>query len=162
MIHHWKLEGCPVNIFNIHQFPQQFADRFGDHSATLYLGKAAGSEKIYVNIDRIPPGSKSAKYHSHSKQEEFFMILGGTGTLRMNGEEIPVRKGDFVAKPAGRNIAHQFINTGQEMLEILDVGTNEDGDIAYYPDEDVYFLRKEKLVFSGGSALTDWDSDPNA
>ncbi len=67
----------------------------------------------------------------------------------------------FLGKPAGRNIAHQFINTGQEMLEILDVGTVEEGDIVYYPDEDVYLLRKEKLAFSGASSLTEWDTDPN-
>lgn len=39
---------------------------------TKYLGAAAGSEKIYVNIDYVPSKAYSAKYHSHSQQEEFF------------------------------------------------------------------------------------------
>lgn len=89
------------------------------------------------------------------------MVLAGTGTLRLNDAEYQVGKGDFVAKPAGRKIAHQFINTGQEVLEILDVGTNESGDVAYYPDEGVYYLRDQGLVFHRGSARQDWDSDPN-
>jgi uncharacterized cupin superfamily protein len=50
---------------------------------TQCLGAAAGSERLYVNIDTVPPGAYSAKYHSHSNQEEFFLILSGSGTLRM-------------------------------------------------------------------------------
>ena len=101
-------------------------------ATTYFLGKAAGSEKLYVNIDKIQPDAKSAKYHSHSKQEEFFLILNGNGTLRMNDMEVPITKGDFVAKPAGKGIAHQFINTGTEVLEILDIGLCVQGDVAFY------------------------------
>lgn len=146
---------------NIRAMPSEFSetDPLGKMT-TLMLGEAAGSEQIYVNIDQVQPGAKSVKYHSHSRQEEFFLILNGTGTLRMNGEEHPVAKGDFVAKPAGKNNVHQFINTGSEVLEILDVGTKADGDVAYYPDEDVYLIRG-KAAFRSSDALTDWDSDPN-
>lgn len=150
-----------TRIFNVNNIPPQFAEEYGGNASTLYLGVAAGSEKFYVNIDKIPPGSKSAKYHSHSRQEEFFLILSGTGTLRIDGNEYPVSKGDFVAKPAGKNIAHQFINTGDELLEILDVGTNESGDVAYYPDEDMYLLRGQGKAFHGADVRADWSSDPN-
>lgn len=39
---------------------------------TQYLGALAGSEKLYINIDHLKLGAKSAKYHSHSIKEEFF------------------------------------------------------------------------------------------
>lgn len=55
----------------------------------------------------------------------------------------------------------KFINTGDETLEILDIGTKEQGDVAYYPDEDVYYLSDNELVFSGNSNLSEWDSEPN-
>nr|WP_195986120.1 cupin domain-containing protein [Clostridium sp. D33t1_170424_F3] len=128
--------------------------------ATAYLGKAAGSEKLYVNIDRLPAGTYSAKYHSHSLQEEFFLILSGTGTLRMDGEIREVRPGDFVAKPCGA-CAHQFYNPGPEPLEILDVGTVEKGDVAYYPDEQIVLLRDRREAFGPAGRLSDWSSDPN-
>ena len=76
-------------------------------------------------------------------------------------EEYLIKKGDFVAKPAGKDIAHQFINTGNEILEILDIGTKEEGDIAYYPDENVYYLNDHEIVFNGNSKLNGWDSEPN-
>jgi uncharacterized cupin superfamily protein len=127
---------------------------------TQCLGAAAGSERLYVNIDTVPPGAYSAKYHSHSNQEEFFLILSGSGTLRMDGEEYTVSKGDFVAKPAGRGIAHQFQNSGAEPLVILDTGTQEREDVVHYPDEGV------RLVKSCGQhriagADEGWTSDPN-
>ena len=79
--------------------------------------------------------------------EEFFLILSGSGLLRMSDETAPVRAGDFVAKAAGKGIAHQFINNGTEVLEILDCGTTEPGDVIDYPDERI--------------RGKNWSSDPN-
>ena len=56
-----------INILNISNFPNEFVIDFLGKANTSYLGKATGNEKIYINIDRILPGSKSAKYHSHTK-----------------------------------------------------------------------------------------------
>ena len=96
-------------------------------------------------------------------QEEFFMILSGTGTLRVNDENIEVSPGFVFSKPAGKGIAHQFINTGTEVLEILDVGTIEKDDVATYPDEKVVYIRKDDLVFSTDDDLMSkgWTSNPN-
>ncbi len=69
--------------------------------------------------------------------------------------------GDFVAKPAGKGIAHQFINTGEEILEILDCGLQVTDDVATYPDEDVVLLRKDRLAFKRADTLIGWSSDPN-
>jgi uncharacterized cupin superfamily protein len=152
-----------VKILNVNRLPDEFVDdpHFESKMKTAYLGAAAGSEKIYVDIDYVKPGAKSVKYHSHSKQEEFFLILEGSGTLRMNDEEIPVKKGDFVAKPAGKDIAHQFINTGSEVLQILDCGLNEKDETITYPDDGVILLKKQRKAFRISDALKDWSSDPN-
>lgn len=148
-------------IFNINNLPEGGEINFLDKARTAYLGKVAGSEKIYVNIDKVEPGFKSTKYHSHSKQEEFFLILKGTGTIRINNEEHNILEGDFISKVAGKGIAHQFINNGTETLEILDVGTKEQGDVVHYPDEDVYYLSDEELVFHKQDHQNGWTSEPN-
>lgn len=150
-------------ILNINNIPKEYMDDpdFETKMKTILVGDALGSEKIYVNIDFVKPGGKSVKYHSHSKQEEFFLIMSGNGTLRMNGEEIPVKIGDVISKPAGKDIAHQFINNSLEILQILDVGTREKDDIATYPDEDVLYVRNKKLVFNIKDNMENWTSDPN-
>ena len=148
---------------NIDNLPEDFVytDEFG--LSTKVLGKAAGSQKIYANIDNVPPNGYSAKYHSHSQQEEFFLILSGTGQLRINNEEFKVKQGDFVAKPAGEDIAHTFYNNSDEILIILDVGTMEKEDTCYYPDEDVYLHKSNGSyhIFKGQDLDSSWSSDPN-
>lgn len=152
-----------AKVLNLDNVPKEYVDDpdFKSKMKTIYLGAAAGSKRIYVNIDFVKPGAKSVKYHAHSRQEEFFLILAGVGVLRMDDKEIPVKKGDFVAKPAGRDIAHQFINTGTEILEILDCGLTEADDVITYPEEGVVFCKKQGFVFKRSDALDDWSSDPN-
>lgn len=142
---------------NRFQLPKQWKNFFRMGS----MGKAGGSRKIYVNVDTLPVGTFSAKYHAHSKQEEYFIILDGDGRLRMGGDERSVSKGDCIAKPCGEENAHQFYNSGTVPLIILDVGTVETGDIGFYPDEGVCLLRDSRLAFRMEHALPGWDSDPN-
>ncbi|MDR3586669.1 MAG: cupin domain-containing protein [Desulfosporosinus sp.] len=150
-------------ILNINNIPKEYIDDpdFQSKMKTIYLGDALGSEKIYVNIDYVKPGAKSVKYHSHSKQEEFFLIMNGTGMLRIDGEEIKIASGDVISKSAGKDIAHQFINNSAEILQILDIGTREIDDVATYPDENVVYLRNKELAFKINNKLEKWNSDPN-
>lgn len=62
-------------VWNHEQPPECIGEYLGKVT-TLFLGQA---QNIYVNIDRVQPGAMSAKYHAHSLQEEFFLILTGTG-----------------------------------------------------------------------------------
>ena len=152
-----------MKIHNLGKLPSEFVWQDSIGLITKSLGAAGGSEKIYINIDSVPPGGYSTKYHSHTQMEEFFLVLEGTGTLRLNDENISVAKGDFFSKPAGKGITHTFYNSGTETLVLLDVGTNEPEDTCYYPDEDVYLhkVKGKKQVFSSGVLDSSWSSDPN-
>ncbi len=150
-------------IQNLTKLPVEFIDdpKFETKLRTKYLGAAVGSEKLYINIDYVKPGGKSVKFHSHSHQEEFFAILKGSGLLRFNEEEMQVTTNDFFAKPAGRGIAHQFINNSNEILIILDCSTKDDNDEIYYPDENVTYKKKENRAYKDGKLIKNWSSDPN-
>lgn len=152
-----------MEIFNSEVLPAEFMRKDSVGLITKALGAAGGCERIYVNIDSVPPGAYSTKYHSHSQQEEFFLVLSGSGTVRLNNQDCPVEKGDFFAKPAGENNAHAFFNSGKENLVILDVGTVEKEDTCYYPDEKIYMQKsnKERRVFSAAALENHWDSEPN-
>ena len=150
-------------ISNIDQIPKEYMDDpdFQSKMKTVSVGDFIGSEKIYVNIDYVKPGGESVKYHAHSMQEEFFLIMSGKGLLRMDGEEISIKTGDVISKPAGKDIAHHFINNSSEILQILDVGTLEKGDVATYPDENMVYIRDKKMVFNMNDKIENWSSDPN-
>ncbi|MFB0920020.1 MAG: cupin domain-containing protein [Oscillospiraceae bacterium] len=152
-----------MEVRNINELAAKFIWQDSLGLITKSLGAAAGSSKIYVNIDSVPQGGVSTKYHSHSQQEEFFLVLEGTGTLRLNDETMPVKKGDFFAKPGGRGIAHTFYNPNPAPLVILDIGTVEPEDTCYYPEEDMY-LHKSNGVnrpYHGEVVDKGWTSDPN-
>lgn len=153
-----------MTVFNRDAIPDAYIEKSERRNElhTLYLGHLAGSERLYVNIDQLQPGAHSAKLHSHSVQEEFFLVLSGQGTLRLGDRRIAVKAGDFFAKPAGRGTAHQFINDGDQMLEILDMGTRDDEDVVRYPEEGVQLDKASGVATRGSEVLTDWSSDPNS
>jgi uncharacterized cupin superfamily protein len=150
-------------LHNLDRVPREFMDDSERETSlsTKYLGVLAGSVNIYVNVDYVKPGALSVKYHSHSLQEEFFLVLDGTGILRIEERKLRVGKGDFISKPPGRGIAHQFINDGDETLVILDCGIRDQDDIIEYPDEGVVVLRNRNLAFRRDEFLGNWSSDPN-
>ncbi|KRT66411.1 MAG: cupin domain-containing protein [Candidatus Dadabacteria bacterium CSP1-2] len=72
-------------------------------------------------------------YHYHSANEEAIYILEGKGTLRMDGEEIGISKGDYITCPAGSG-AHQIINSSDNILRYLCFSTMLEPDVIVYPD----------------------------
>lgn len=56
-------------------------------------------------------------------------MLSGTGTLRVDGETVPLRERDYVAFPADRHGAHRVVNDGDDPLVYLMVSTMDDPDI---------------------------------
>ena len=151
-----------MHICSIDSLSQEYIGEYGKGTVTKMLGLAAGSKDLYVNIDILPPGTHGSKYHSHTLQEEFFIVLEGEGELRLADRTVKVGPGDFFSKRSGVANAHQFYNSGSTPLRILDIGTVVDGDLCYYPDEDVYMVKALGQAFKRVSALEDWSSDPDA
>ena len=106
----------------------KFEAKFGRVSPLI------GAEKLGYNITIVPPGKRAFPYHLHHTNEEMFFILEGEGTLRYNDEEFPVKKGDFIACPAGPGTARQIINTSKKGIKYLALSTNTNPEVAEYPD----------------------------
>lgn len=114
---------------------------------------------LYVNIDEVESGGYSARYHLHTLQDEFFLIMEGQGIARIGDASYEVKTGDFFFKPAG-SVPHQFFNNGTEPLKILDCGIARPGDEIIYPDEQVAYLKSIKTAFKLSDALRTWSSTP--
>lgn len=98
------------------------------------LGPAIGARDLGYNLTVVAPGKRAFPYHLHHKLEEMFFILEGNGTLRYNGEEYPIKKGDVIACPPGPGGAHQIINTGKAEMKYLSVSNSGGPEVAEYPD----------------------------
>ena len=84
--------------------------------------------------------------HCHGAEEELFVVLEGGGTLLVGDEELSIRPGHVVARPAGTGVAHAF-TAGPDGLTFLAYGPREPNDICYYP-------RSNKIYFCGVGVIT--------
>lgn len=83
------------------------------------LGKEAGLERIGINIQRLPPGSRSSWPHAEENEEEFVYVLEGEVDAWIDGNIHRMVAGDLAAFPAGTGICHCFINNGQQEVYLL-------------------------------------------
>lgn len=97
------------------------------------LGKSAGSVRTGLNRVTLAPGTSGAPPHCHSAEEEIFVVLEGSGTLRLGAEEHEVRAGHAISRRPGTGVAHSFV-AGDHGLGYLAYGTREPNDITYYPE----------------------------
>ena len=88
----------------------------------------------------MTPGKLNGPPHCHSAEEELMVVLGGEGALLLGDDEIAVRAGSVVSRPAGTGVAHAF-RGGEQGLELLLYGTRDTNDIAYFPRSGKISLR---------------------
>jgi uncharacterized cupin superfamily protein len=116
-------------------------------SAGVRLGTDTAAVKLGASIDIVPPGKRSCPYHYHHAQEEMFIVIAGSGTLRVAGEMLPLKTGDVVFIPAGPEYPHQILNTSDEALKYLSISTRESPEVCVYPDSGKYLA----IAFANGA-----------
>jgi uncharacterized cupin superfamily protein len=122
----------PATIANVFDVEGSETARPRIHRTRRNLGKAVGSVKTGLQHVEVAPGMLSAPLHCHTLEEEIFVVLEGDGLLLLGDEEIPVRPGHVVSRPAGTGVAHAF-RGGDGGLTYLAYGMREPGDACFYP-----------------------------
>jgi mannose-6-phosphate isomerase-like protein (cupin superfamily) len=64
----------------------------------------------------VPPGGTTVE-HLHRRSEEIYLFTGGSGRMRLGGDEFGVRAGDCVVIAPG--VAHKLWADGDEPLVLL-------------------------------------------
>ena len=100
---------------------------------TARLGPMIGSTGLGCTLVVLEPGKRAWPFHRHHVIHEMVYVLEGSGELRLDGETFPLRAGDLIASPAGKE-AHQIVNTSDAELRYLAISTLGEADIVEYPD----------------------------
>jgi mannose-6-phosphate isomerase-like protein (cupin superfamily) len=68
--------------------------------------RATGARAFGFNYFTFPPGVVGREHdHADSNQEEVYFVVGGSGTMRIDGEELELRPGRFVrVDPESRRV----------------------------------------------------------
>lgn len=114
------------SIKNLKEIDDSFAERDVDIEAR-FARKHLDSEHLGVSYFRYGPGFRAPFGHRHGEQEEAYVVVGGSGRVKVGEEIVELREWDVVrvAPPAVRSF-----EAGPEGLEVIAIGSDrpEDGD----------------------------------
>ena len=135
----------------IEQREQSFSHPWNPKSQLIgvQLGRALGLKRTAVSIARMPPGKESFVYHSHQHEEEWLYILSGRGIAEIDGEELEVGPGDFMAFLTP-SVPHHLKNPFDKELVYLMGGESREFEVADFP-------RLGKRMVKGGEKFEVYD-----
>ncbi len=98
---------------------------FGDRWEARVARTALAAERTGVSFFRLLPGKRSPFTHRHTDAEEVYVVLSGSGRVKLDGELLDVGPLDCIrVAPA---TARAF-EAGPDGLEFLAVGAHHPGD----------------------------------
>ncbi len=120
-----------------HRSPKGKFHAFFRDTAGAMRGSRGGPEfkgqpPFEVELVRLPPGAKNCPFHQHTTEWEFYLIVSGVGTMRVNKKKVKLAAGDCVMCPPGD--PHQINNTGKTDLLYYVIANNAPTDVWHYPD----------------------------
>jgi mannose-6-phosphate isomerase-like protein (cupin superfamily) len=86
---------------------------------------ALGLERSGLSYQRVPPGHRFPYGHTHETQEEVYVVVGGSGRMKLDEEIVELERWDAVRVPPGTWRGYE---AGPEGLEILVIGAPSLGD----------------------------------
>jgi mannose-6-phosphate isomerase-like protein (cupin superfamily) len=93
--------------------------------------EALGLVRSGLSYQRLPPGYRFPYGHTHRTQEEVYVVVRGSGRMKVDNELIELREWDAVRVPPGTWRGYE---AGPEGLELLVIGAPSLGDA---PRDDV-------------------------
>lgn len=88
------------------------------------------AEETGVSHQRLKSGQRSPFGHKHENAEEVYVVLSGSGRMKLDDEIIEVETLDAIR--VSPEVTRAF-EAGPEGLEVLAVGAHHDGDGEVFP-----------------------------
>jgi mannose-6-phosphate isomerase-like protein (cupin superfamily) len=87
--------------------------------------RAVGARAFGFNYFTLPPGVVGREHdHAENRQEEVYFVVRGSGTMRIDGEEVELRPGRFIrVDPESTRVPV----AGDEGLELVTFGAPIEG-----------------------------------
>jgi mannose-6-phosphate isomerase-like protein (cupin superfamily) len=114
------------SIKNLKEVDDSAAGRGGDVEAR-FARKHLDSDHLGVSYFRYGPGFRSQMGHRHRTQEEAYVVVGGSGRIKLDDEVVELRHWDVVR--VAPSVARAF-EGGPDGLELVAIGSDrpEGGD----------------------------------
>ena len=123
----------PFTLRNLKQDLEDVGSNF-DGAPDLEFRMATGAlglERSGLSYQRVPPGYRFPYGHTHESQEEVYVVVRGSGRMKLDDAIVELEEWDAVRVPPGTWRGYE---AGPDGLEILVIGAPNLGDA---PREDV-------------------------
>jgi len=136
------IEGVLVNRVNAAElaFREESGTVLPFGAAAAEVGWLLGGRKLVYAVGRLRRGEHYCPYHWHTAQEELFVVLSGTPSVRLPNGTFALRAGDILALPTGARAAHRLFNDADAEALVLLIANDDPSDICYYPDSNKVML----------------------
>jgi uncharacterized cupin superfamily protein len=101
------------------------ANGFGDRWEARVARQALAAERTGVSFFRLLPGKRSPFTHRHTDAEEIYVVLGGSGRVKLDDELLDVGPLDCIR--VAPTTARAF-EAGPDGLQFLAFGAHHPGD----------------------------------
>lgn len=112
-----------INLAEVEDAPP--ANGFGARWEARVAREDLDAEQTGLTYFRLRPGKRSPFVHRHRRAEEVYVILGGTGRVKLDDEIFEVRALDAVR--VAPEVARGF-EAGPDGLEFIAFGPHHDAD----------------------------------
>jgi mannose-6-phosphate isomerase-like protein (cupin superfamily) len=111
----------PFTLRNIKEDLEDIGPRFDGAPDLEFRAatKALELEKSALSYQRVPPGYRFPYGHTHETQEEVYVVLRGSGRMKLDDEIVELKEWDAVRVPPGTWRGYE---AGPKGLEILVIG----------------------------------------
>ncbi|HZQ82377.1 MAG TPA: cupin domain-containing protein [Gaiellaceae bacterium] len=160
----WDVEATvePLDVSNVQPRPENIRNvdevelESQRHQTWAGLANRDDTELAGMAWERLAAGQTGSVPHSHSEEEEIFVILEGSATLHLEPnpslarygerpEEHALRPGHVVARPPGTGVSHWF-RAGKDGCAMLVYGTRKPNDMCFYPRSNTINFRGLKVL----------------
>ena len=128
-----RIASVPFTLRNLKEDLEDLGSRF-DGAPDLEFRLATEAlelEQSGLGYQRVPPGYRFPYGHTHRKQEEVYVVLRGSGRMKLDDEIVELEEWDAVRVPPGTWRGYE---AGPEGLELIVIGAPNLGEA---PREDV-------------------------
>ncbi len=118
-----------VNLADVDDVAEQHG--LGERGASRFARGTLGAEQVGVALHQLKPGRRQGFGHRHEEAEEVYVVLGGSGRVKLDDHIVELRERDALrVAPA---TARRF-EAGDAGLDLLVFGRHFEGDGEILPE----------------------------
>jgi mannose-6-phosphate isomerase-like protein (cupin superfamily) len=121
---------APYKLTNLNEVEDSAAKfGFGHVGEARFANSDLQTEQTGLSVHRLKPDARQAFGHRHENAEEVYVVIGGSGRVKLDDEVVELRDRDAIRISAGVMRALEAGSDGLEVLAFGPLRTDDRGEV---------------------------------